>query len=96
MVRKKFDPTFGPDSMTVIENGRGGVTCVSEQGVIQRRHLDDIKQNHTPGDTTPTTQEKKGVAPTNPEPTHSLPTRKNPVRARKTPARFNDYIMDSE
>ena len=41
--QRKFDPTFGPDWMTVTEVGDGGIRCKDDKGREQRRHLDDVK-----------------------------------------------------
>ena len=36
--QSKFDPTFGPDWMTVTEVGDGGIRCKDDKGREQRRH----------------------------------------------------------
>lgn len=41
--KTKFQPTFGPNPMTITEIGEGGVVCNDESSTTQRRHLDDVK-----------------------------------------------------
>ena len=43
----KFQPTFDPTPRTVVEVGKGGITCVDEWGTRQRRHSDDVKKAST-------------------------------------------------
>ena len=40
---KKFDPTFGPQWMTITEVEDGGLRCIDDEGREQRRHFDDVK-----------------------------------------------------
>ena len=47
---KKFDPTFGPQWMTVTEVEDGGLKCIDNEGREQRRHFDDVKLQNTDSD----------------------------------------------
>ena len=41
--RSKWDPSFGPDRMQVVETDEGGVICKDQHGRTLRRHMDDVK-----------------------------------------------------
>ena len=96
MNRRKFDPTFGPETMTITNRENGGATCQAENGTEQRRHLDDIKPAHIPthqGLTTiPQHNPAEEGAAVEVSPERILP-RRNPLRARKVPGRFRDHDM---
>ena len=42
--RKKFQLSYGPETMTITELGDGGATCTGQNGTKRRRHYDDIKE----------------------------------------------------
>ena len=41
--KTKFEPTFDPTPRTITHVENGGIVCRDEEGVPQRRHMDDIK-----------------------------------------------------
>ena len=44
----KFAPIWDPSPRLVLENDHGGVVCLSEDGVVQRRHNDDVRHVESP------------------------------------------------
>jgi len=49
----KFQPQFDPTPRTITGIENGGITCIDNTGVTQRRHIDDVKK------ATPTTNDRQ-------------------------------------
>ena len=69
----KFAPIWDPSPRLVLENDHGGVICLSEAGVVQRRHNDDVRHAETTpvcSDTEDNTNETSDIQSQTTEVTH--------------------------
>ena len=94
MAKNKFDPTFGPETVTVTATENGGVTCRSQRGGEQRRHLDDVRPaSVSQPRPTPAPEQTIFRETANEDAQVEVPPRRNPSRVRKNPVRLQDYHM---
>ena len=98
--KNKFDPNFGPHQMVVTSVQDGGVTCLGDEGTVQRRHQDDVKLiPPTPNlpanaESTNMTQEPEGRTDETENTTTDIqtaPRRSN--REKRQPLRLRDYHL---
>ena len=80
----KFQPAYGPDPRTIVSVEDGGVTCINEQGTVQRRHQDDIKKAPEPSKE-PQPAESAEIEDSNPP--------RRTVRNRKQNPKYHDFHM---
>ena len=70
--KRKFQPNYGPETMTITEVGNGGAMCAGQSGTIRRRHYDDIKEapqgQHEPGSPEPPPAEPSEIETRTPHP----------------------------
>jgi hypothetical protein len=92
--RKKFQPIFGPDPMTITSVEHGGVTCQSDSGRTQRRHCDDIKPAPVDQEDTQEAEphrQEAGPIPTNT--TDPTPHVTRPHRDRRSNPKYKDFVL---
>ena len=98
--RRKFDPIFGPNPMTITSMDHGGVICQDLDGHTQRRHLDDVKPAPLEGDMA-IQEDAQGQRPTpHDTPSETIPVEvetrsRRPQRSRNPNPRYKDYVTDT-
>ena len=100
----KFKPIFDPTPRTITETSHGGIVCVSDDGTLQRRHTDDVKEaveeivgeeSNLQTETAPEDNEGQVTADQEAAACPRQSTGKRPSRKREPPSRYTDKAFET-